>query len=76
MTQSIFLSDAELHELTGYVRNADRCRWLKQHAWRFEKSARTGRPIVLRSYAESKLSDPAASMARAEPRLKLASIRG
>lgn len=69
----MFLSDTELFELTGYRRNADRCRWLTDHKWTFERSAITGRPVVSKSYAEAKLSGGAV---RAEPKLNTASIRG
>lgn len=69
----MFLTDTELLELTGYKRNADRCRWLRDHGWTFERNAITGRPVVSRSYAEAKLSG---TPARQEPKLKLAAIRG
>ena len=70
----MFLTDEELHTLTGYVRNADRCRWLDRHHWIYVRSV-TGRPNVSRSYAESKLSEPSA-MVKREPKLNLAVIRG
>ena len=72
----MFLTDEELHQLTGYLRNADRCRWLRKAGWRFEKSARNGRPVVLRSYAEARLSGISAQAVKTEPQLKLSSIRG
>lgn len=65
----IFLTDDELFELTGYRRNADRCRWLAERNWKFEKSAITGKPVVSRSYAESQLSGV---VVKAEPKLNLA----
>jgi len=52
----MFLTDAELFDLTGYRRNADRCRWLDKHGWTYERNAITGRPVVSRNFAESKLS--------------------
>ena len=53
----MFLTRAELAELTGYRLPAWQVRWLVAHGWRFERSI-TGRPIVLRAHAESRLSDP------------------
>ena len=49
----MFLSDAELLELTGYQRHADQRRWLSSRGWLFEES-RTGRPVIGRSYAEQR----------------------
>lgn len=68
----MFLNDEELFELTGYRRNADRCRWLEERGWKFERSAVTGRPVVSRSYAESKLSG---TPVKVEPKLNLAAFR-
>ena len=53
----MFLTRAELAELTGYQLPAWQARWLVAHGWCFERSI-SGRPIVLRSHAESRLSDP------------------
>lgn len=50
----MFLTNEELHELTGYVRHADQRRWLKDHGWTFEVSA-TGRPAVLRAFVQTKM---------------------
>lgn len=50
----MFLTADELHDLTGYKRLADQRRWLTERAWTFETAA-TGRPVVARSYAESRL---------------------
>lgn len=69
----MFLTNSELFDLTGYRRNADRCRWLTENKWTFVRSAVTGRPVVSRSYAESKLSGIAV---RIEPKLNTTSIRG
>ena len=68
----MFLTDEELTDLTGYRRNADRCRWLADHGWKFEKSAITGKPVVSRSYAEAQLSGVAI---KPEPKLNLAWAR-
>lgn len=53
----MFLTRAELADLTGYHLPAWQIRWLVAHDWRFERSA-TGRPVVLRAHAESRMSDP------------------
>lgn len=52
----MFLTADELRHLTGYELNAYQRRWLSAHGWKFEQAA-TGRPVVLRSYAESRLRD-------------------
>lgn len=52
----MFLTDAELLELTGYKQHAWQARWLAAHGWKHERSI-TGRPIVLRAHAEARLSD-------------------
>jgi len=53
---TLFLSAEELHQLTGYQRNADQRRWLTARGWRFEVSA-IGRPVVLRAHLQAKLSE-------------------
>lgn len=68
----MFLTDAELTELTGYKRPADQRRWLTEHAWIFEIS-RTGRPRVLSSYVENKMSG---IETKRQPVLRTANIRG
>ena len=50
----MWLTDAELVELTGYERRADQRKWLVAKGWTFVVSA-TGKPIVLRDYAASML---------------------
>lgn len=50
----MFLSAAELLELTGYKRHADQRRWLTVRHWVFETAA-TGRPVVAKSYAEARI---------------------
>lgn len=50
----MFLSDADLHELTGYVKPSAQRKWLEKKHWPFEVSA-LGRPRVLRAFAEKKL---------------------
>jgi hypothetical protein len=44
----MFLTDAELQELTGYRRPKDRCRWLDRWHIPYYQD-RNGRPIVLRN---------------------------
>lgn len=67
----MFLTPEEIEQLTGYLIHAKQIEWLRNRAWKFEIS-RTGRPIVLRSYAESKLSDEAKQQ---EWRPNVASLR-
>ena len=50
----MFLSPADLHDLTGYRLGAWQARWLTAHGWIFELDA-FGRPRVLRAYAEGRL---------------------
>lgn len=68
----MFLTRDELAELTGYQLPAWQARWLDAHNWRYERSI-SGRPIVLRAHAESRLSDP--STAAPSVTLNLAAIR-
>ena len=53
----MFLTRAELAELTGYQLPAWQARWLDAHHWRYERSIK-GDVIVLRTHAESQLSNP------------------
>lgn len=71
----MFLTNEELEILTGYPRNADRCRWLENHKWIFERAA-TGMPIVSRAYAEARLSGQSATIQQKQPQLRIAAIRG
>lgn len=50
----MFLSPAELHELTGYVRPSSQAAWLREHRWRFETN-RAGHPRVARAYFERRM---------------------
>ena len=68
----MFLTRDELAELTGYQLPAWQARWLDAHHWRYERSI-SGRPIVLRAHAESRLSDP--SIAAPAVSLNLAAIQ-
>lgn len=60
----MFLTDAELSDLTGYMRKADQRKWLKARGWRFEVSA-GGRPIVSRNYVDKQLGVESTSIASA-----------
>ncbi len=73
----MFLTKEELHQLTGYVRSADQCKWLEKRGWKFERSAITGRPVVLRKHVEEMLSLAVAKKepVRPEPKLNLDGIR-
>lgn len=50
----MFLTVDELKDMTGYQRHADQRRWLTDKGWTFEVSA-NGKPVVARSYAESRI---------------------
>lgn len=65
---TMFLTDAELKELTGYRRPSAIRRWLAANGYRFEESS-TGWPRVLRSTVCARLGDPSITN---EPRLRLA----
>jgi hypothetical protein len=47
LPKRLFLSETELVELTGYQRNKNQIRWLREHCWPFELAS-GGRPRVLR----------------------------
>lgn len=68
----MFLTDAEIVTLTSYKRHADQRRWLTERGWVFETAA-NGRPVVARSYAESRMSGPQAASVAWTP--NIASIR-
>lgn len=70
----MFLTKEEVQELTGYKTQAKQCMWLTNHGWKFEVSA-IGRPVVLRRYAEERLSDAPATKPAWEPKLNLDVIR-
>lgn len=52
---SMFLSAEEIAALTGRTRVGLQCKWLTQRGWLHEVNA-AGRPVVLRAYAEQRLS--------------------
>lgn len=53
-TSALFLSVAELEELTGYRRQHEQKRWLAARRWKFETNA-AGAPRVARAYFERRL---------------------
>lgn len=75
---SLMLTDAELQELTGYVRMADQRKWLQDRGWRFEVSS-NGKPIVGRNYADAQLgagnSVPVVEKKRREWKPNIAAIK-
>jgi|JI8StandDraft_1071087.scaffolds.fasta_scaffold1412152_1 hypothetical protein len=52
---SMFLNAEEIAELTGRKRVHLQLEWLTQRGWLHEVNA-AGRPIILRNYAENRLS--------------------
>lgn len=50
----MFLTAAELCELTGYVYCSRQIEWLRQHNWKFEVTAQN-RPKVARGYFDLRL---------------------
>lgn len=54
LTAPIFLTSAELRELTGYAYNSRQIAWLLRNGWKFEVNAQK-RPKVARSYFEYKV---------------------
>ena len=64
----MFMTQDELATLTGYSLPAWQRRWLTKHGWIFD-TARNGRVVVLRSYAESRLSG---TQVKPEPAMNLA----
>jgi hypothetical protein len=50
----LFLTDTELHELTGYKLGKPQIAWLKAHRWLYETNA-GGKPRVARSYFDRRM---------------------
>lgn len=65
-----YLTRPEIEQLTGYKAGAWQRKWLARSGWEFDIGV-NGWPLVLRSYAESRLSNSG----KAEPRLNTDSIR-
>ncbi|MDE2470454.1 MAG: DUF4224 domain-containing protein [Bradyrhizobium sp.] len=71
---NLLLTAAEMAELTGYTRHADQRKWLQSKGWAFEV-ARTGRPMVARSYFDARMNKkltPAAAPVHHFERLRTA----
>lgn len=71
----MFLSTEELEVLTGRKRITLQREWLTLHGWLHEVNA-AGRPVVLRSYAESRLSGIKASSASVQIRPNFKAVNG
>jgi len=50
----MFLTPAEIRDLTGSAQRSRQIAWLKEHAWRFTTNLR-GLPVVARAEAERQL---------------------
>lgn len=50
----IFLSEADIQQLTGLQRSKAQCKWLNHHGWKFDVNA-LGKPVVAIAEAERKL---------------------
>jgi hypothetical protein len=50
----VFLTAAELRDLTGLCRKLAQYRWLRENGWPVQRDAK-GRPLVLRSVVEARL---------------------
>jgi Domain of unknown function (DUF4224) len=76
MDKTIRLSSEELSELVGSSRKQKQIEWLGHRGWRFDLDV-NGRPIVMKSYLESRLgvtsAKPEANQSR--PRFELLATR-
>lgn len=54
MTNPLFLSPEDLHDLTGYKVGHYQATWLKSHGYPYELTI-SGKPRVLRAFVEKKL---------------------
>ncbi|WP_115616771.1 DUF4224 domain-containing protein [Chromobacterium vaccinii] len=71
----MFLSDEEIQALTGRKRVTLQREWLTLRGWLHEVNA-AGRPVVLRAYAESRLSGhKAGAIASASPQPNFAALK-
>ncbi len=53
----MFLTDAELRELTGYAYPCRQIDWLRRYNWKFEVTAQS-RPKVARAYFDARMGAP------------------
>jgi hypothetical protein len=65
----MFLSDAELEQLTGYARPRWQKVWLRDHGYPHETDSQ-GRPRVLREFVQRRLGGEAGEVEQ-RPRLRL-----
>lgn len=70
----MFLTHEEMIQLTGHHFHAYQRRWLDKRGWKYERAV-NGRPVVLRSYAEGKLSDGQPEAKQEGPRMRLDAIK-
>lgn len=66
----MFLAPTDLEALTGYVRPADQCRWLRAHGYKHERAA-SGRPVVLIAEVERRLLSKPRTRTEDGPKLHL-----
>ena len=76
MSMPLFLTAADIQDLTGYQRAHDQIRWLRQRTFVFELGA-DGKPRILRSYVERRMGGAVESppAPKREPRLRLSSAQ-
>lgn len=68
----MFLSPEELAQLTGCKVGGYQCRWLARHGYRFERAS-NGKPVILRSHVEARLSGTEPPKER---KLNMSGLRG
>jgi hypothetical protein len=66
--KSPYLSEAELHDLTGRARRGAQTAWLRRNRWRFVLDA-DDKPKVARAYHDRRMADEATPPPRVEPDL-------
>lgn len=62
----MFLSPADIEALTGYKLPAHQRRWLTRHGYPFDVAA-SGRPVVARSYVETRLGGKITEPTKTKP---------
>lgn len=63
----LFLSEIDIHQLTGLRRPKAQCKWLRRHGWKYDVNA-LGLPVVAIAEAERKLvGNPIKQSAGKEP---------
>lgn len=56
-----FLTDADLQQLTGYIRTQDQARWLTRNRVKHYRQRLTGKPVVTWAAVEGREASPAAN---------------